>query len=42
MKTVKNYESPLMEVVNVEVEQGFAASPTSLENPLFSGDYQEW
>ena len=41
MRTVAGYESPQIEVVNVEVEQGFAASP-SLENPLFGGDFQEW
>ena len=32
MKTV-NYETPLVEVIEVEVEKGFATSSGNVENP---------
>ena len=32
MKIEKNYEEPLVEVVHVEVERGFAGSETDLGN----------
>lgn len=35
MKTEKIYETPAVEVINVEVEKGFA---TSLDNPYDDGD----
>jgi hypothetical protein len=39
MKTI--YEAPSFEVVEVQVEKGFATSNASLENPLPGGDI-EW
>lgn len=35
-----NYEAPLVEVIEVEVEKGFATSPT-LED-LLPGDDNDW
>lgn len=32
MKTV-NYETPLVEIIEVEVEKGFATSSGNVENP---------
>ena len=39
MKMNEIYEAPVLEVLNVMVESGFAASPTSDVRP---GDEVEW
>ena len=35
------YETPQVEVIVVEVEKGFAASPGNIENPI-EGEESEW
>ena len=33
MQTSQNYEAPAIEIVEVEVEKGFAQSPAGQDNP---------
>ena len=39
-ETINNYEAPLVEVVEVEVEKGFATSGNLKFTPF--GDEQDW
>lgn len=40
-KVLFTYETPQIELIEVEVEKGFAASPGNVENPT-EGEESEW
>ena len=42
MKMNEIYEAPMLEVLNVMIEKGFAASRDESSDPDMEGDTSEW